>query len=95
MDFVTGMVIVFLSGMALSALTKITQAIAGRRASTVELAQMTKQLEEYSAAFEDAQAAFAAQATQLAEMQERLEFAERLLLQARERGALGGGSIQE
>jgi len=94
-DFVTGMVIVFLSGMALSTLTKIGQAIAGRRGSASELVQITKQLEEYSAALEDAQATLAAQATQLAEMQERLDFAERLLLQARDRGALGVGQPRE
>ena len=40
---------------------------------------------------EDAQTTLTNQSTQLAELQERLDFAERLLAQARDRSALGAG----
>jgi uncharacterized protein YycO len=67
----------------------IAGAIAGRGASRSELAQITQRLEQDAAALEDAQATLAHQSTQLAELQERLDFAERLLAQARDRSALG------
>jgi len=48
-------------------------------------------LEQYATALEDAQTSLANQSTQLAELQERIDFAERLLAQARDRSALGPG----
>src|ERR1700693_214471 len=49
----------------------IAGAIAGRRASRSELAQITQRLEPDRAALEDAQTTLAHQSTQLAELQER------------------------
>jgi uncharacterized protein YycO len=69
----------------------IAGAIAGRGASRSELAQITQRLEQDAAALEDAQTTLAHQSTQLAELQERVDFAERLLAQARDRSALGAG----
>jgi chromosome segregation ATPase len=66
-------------------------AIAGRGGSRSQLAQLSQRLEQHSAALDDAQASLASQATQLAELQERVDFAERLLAQARDRAALGPG----
>jgi predicted nucleic acid-binding Zn-ribbon protein len=70
-------------------------AIRGRGASRSELAQLREQLEQQAAELEDAQNSVASQSTQLAELQERLDFAERLLAQGRDRAALkpreGGG----
>jgi exonuclease VII small subunit len=67
----------------------IAGAIAGRGASRSEIAQITQRLDQDAAALEDAQTTLANQSTQLAELQERLDFAERLLAQARARPALG------
>ena len=47
------------------------------------------QLEQQVAALEDAQATLADQSAQLAELQERLDFTERILAQSRERSSLG------
>jgi hypothetical protein len=47
------------------------------------------QVEQQAAALEDAQAALADQSAQLAELQERLDFAERILAQSRDRPSLG------
>ena len=69
----------------------IAGAIAGRGASRSELAQIKQRLEQHAAALEDAQTTLTSQSTQLAELQERLDFAERLLAQARDRSALGAG----
>ncbi len=69
----------------------IAGAIAGRGPSRSELAQIKQRLEQDAAALEDAQTTLTNQGTQLAELQERLDFAERLLAQARDRSALGAG----
>jgi chromosome segregation ATPase len=66
-------------------------AIAGRGGSRSQLAQISQRLEQHAAALDDAQASLASQSTQLAELQERVDFAERLLAQARDRAALGPG----
>ena len=88
---------VFILALAIAASTlvlvakAIAGAIAGRGTSRSELAQIKQRLEQDAAALEDAQITLANQSTQLAELQERLDFAERLLAQARDRSALGAG----
>lgn len=92
---------VFLFALAIAATTvimvarTIAGAIAGRGGSRSELGQMKEQLELQAAALEDAENTLANQATQLAELQERLDFTERLLTQGRDRNALGPGSPGE
>jgi hypothetical protein len=54
-----------------------------------ELARVKQQVDQLAAALEDAQSALADQSTQIAELHERVDFAERLLAQARDRLALG------
>ena len=54
-----------------------------------EPAGMKQQLEQQAGALEDAQTTLADQSAQLAELQERLDFAERLLAQGRDRQVLG------
>ena len=88
---------VFILALAIAATTlvlvakAIAGAIAGRGASRSELAEIKQRFEEHAAALEDAQTTLTTQSTQLVELQERLDFAERLLAQARDRSALGGG----
>ena len=88
---------VFLFALAMVATTAvlvaraIAGAISGRGASRSELAQLREQLEQHAAALEDAQNSVASQSTQLAELQERVDFAERLLAQGRDRAALRPG----
>lgn len=88
---------VFLLGLAILATTAvlvvktIAGAIAGRGASRSELAQIGERLEQQAAELDDAQTSLANQSTQIAELQERLDFAERLLAQARDRSVLGPG----
>jgi len=86
-----------LLGLAIVAMTAvmvakvIAGAIAGRGASRSDIAQIREQLEQHTVALEDAQTNLADQSSELAELQERLDFAERLLAQSRDRSALGPG----
>lgn len=88
---------VFILALSIAATTmilvvrSIAGAIAGRGSSRSELAQIKQRLDEHAAALEDAQTTVTNQSTQLAELQERLDFAERLLAQAKDRSALGAG----
>lgn len=89
---------VFLIGLAIvgSTAVLVVKTIAGvftgRRGSRPELADIKEQLEQQTAAIEDAQAIIADQAAQLGEFHERLDFAERLLAQGRDRPELNPGN---
>ena len=87
---------VFLIALAMvaTAAVLVARAIAGAisgRGGRSELAQVREQLEQHSAALQDAETTLAHQSTQLAELQERVDFTERLLAQGRDRTALGPG----
>ena len=60
-----------------------------------ELARIAEQLDQQAVALEDAQRTLANQSTQLTELQERVDFAERLLAQVRDRAALGARDKRE
>lgn len=91
MTFLTGLFIIILGGMALGAITEVAKAIGRRRVSASELADLRHQLEQNVEELEEARTTLTTQGAQLAELQERLDFAERMLTQARDRGALGAG----
>ena len=88
---------VFILALAMAATTmivvvrSIAGAIAGRGSSRSELAQIKQRLDEHAAALEDAQTTVTNQASQVAELQERVDFAERLLAQSKDRSALKAG----
>lgn len=88
---------VFILALGIAAATmmvvvkSIAGAIAGRGSSRSELAQIKQRLDEHAAALEDAQTTATNQASQLAELQERVDFAERLLAQSKDRSALRAG----
>ena len=88
---------VFLIALAIAGTTlvlvagAIAGAIRGRGSSRSDVAQLSEQVERYAAALEDTQASVANQSAQLAELQERLDFAERLLVQGQDRAALRPG----
>ena len=88
---------VFLFAITIAATTAvlvvraIAGAIGGRGAWRSEVAQLREQLQQHAATLEDAETLLAGQSTQLAELEERLDFAERLLAQSRDRTAVGPG----
>ena len=69
----------------------IAGAIRGRGTSKSEAGQLSNQLKDHAAALEDVQNTLASQASQLAELHERLDFAERLLAQGKDRTPLKPG----
>lgn len=69
----------------------VAAAIGGRAASRSEIAELREQLDQHAAALGEIESTLVSQSPQLAELQERLDFAERLLVQGRERTALGPG----
>jgi outer membrane murein-binding lipoprotein Lpp len=85
---------VFLIALAIAGTTlvmvagAISGAIRGRGSSRAEVSQLSEQLKDHAAALEDVQNSLAAQSSQVAELQERLDFAERLLAQGRDRAVL-------
>ena len=91
MTFLTGLFIIILGGMAVGAITEVAKAIGRRGVSASELSDLRQQLEQNLEALDEARTTLANQGAQLTELQERLDFAERMLTQARDRGALGAG----
>ena len=85
---------VFLIALAIAGTTlvlvagAIAGAIRGRGSSRSELSHLSDQLKDHAAALEDVQNNLASQSSQLAELQERVDFAERPLAQSRDRPAL-------
>jgi hypothetical protein len=68
----------------------IAGAITGRKGSR-NVEELREQMDRQAAALEDAENALANQSAQIAELQERLDFTERVLTQGRERSALRPG----
>jgi len=90
MSVITALFFIALAGIAAGGVTGIAKAIAGRGAARADVAELKVLVGQYAAELDDAEGQLAGQAAQLAELQERMDFAERLLAQARERKALGG-----
>lgn len=92
---------VFLAGLGIVAFTaimivkSIAAAITGRGGARSDLGQLKEQLEQHAAALQDAESGLAHQSTQIAELQERLDFTERLLAQGRDHRAVGPGEERE
>jgi predicted nucleic acid-binding Zn-ribbon protein len=60
----------------------------GRGSLKSEVSRLSDELKDHAAALEDVQHSLAIQSSQMAELQERLDFAERLLAQGRDRTVL-------
>jgi hypothetical protein len=88
---------VFLTALAIAGTTivlavgAIASAIRGRGSSQSEVARLAGQVKDQAAALEDVQHTLASQSNVLDELQERLDFTERMLAQSRDRSALRPG----
>lgn len=87
----TGLFILALVGIAAGTIGEITKAIVRRGAGARDIADLRALVEQHAAALEEAQDTIAGQAAQLVELQERVDFAERVLAQVRNRKELGPG----
>jgi uncharacterized protein YycO len=85
---------VFLTALVIAGATlvlvagAIAGALRGRGSSRSEVAHLSDQLRDQAAALEDVQNGLANQSSQMAELQERLDSAERMLAQSRDRAVL-------
>ena len=95
MNVLLALFILAVTGIVADTLVKVAKARSGGGAITVlrgELDDLNQQLLDQSAALADAQVTIAAQAELIQELHERVDFAERILTQVREKGTLGRGS---
>ena len=95
MGFMGGLFIIIMAGIVADALVKIIKHRAGAPQMLAGLEDLRHQLEDQANRLTDAQAALASQEAQLQEVQERLDFAERVLTQVRDRPGLGAGPSPE
>jgi hypothetical protein len=88
---------VFLIALAIAGTTlvlvtgAIAGAIRGRGSPKSEVARLSDRMESHEIGLDDVRNQLADQASQLAELQERLDFAERMLAHRRDSSALGPG----
>lgn len=95
MNVLVGIFILVMTGIVGDTIVKVAKARLGggmAKALRGELDDLAQQLQDQSAALADAQSTIVAQAESIQELHERVDFAERILTQAREKGALGRGS---
>lgn len=95
MGFLTALFVLCIVGVVGDTVVKVAKARGGAgalKAMRGELDEVNQQLLDQSAALADAQAIIAAQAESIQELHERMDFAERIMTQARERGMLERGS---
>ena len=90
----------FIMGLAIAGTTVIVivKTIAGafrRGHDTRDAGQVREILDEHAATLDEYRNTIVSQGQQLAELQERVDFAERLLAQTRERAALKPGDKQD
>ena len=92
MNVLIGIFILIMAGIVAGTITEIFKVKARRSgASLAELDDLKRLVREQAADLADAEARLGAQAEALDDVQERLNFAERMLTQMRDRPAVGPG----
>jgi hypothetical protein len=89
--FIGWIFLVIMAGILADTIVKIVKHRGGSPQVRAELEELRRQLEDQANRLTDAQATLASQDAQLQEMHERLDFAERILIQGRDRPGLGAG----
>ena len=95
MNILIALFVLAVIGIVGDTIVKVAKARSGGGASKAlrgELDDLGQQLQDQAAVLADAQATILAQADSIQELHERLDFTERILTQAREKGLLGRGS---
>ena len=92
MDVLSTLMIIGVATVAGETVIRVARArAAGAKGLQARLDQLQQQSDDQASALADVEAHLAGQEGQVRELQERLDFAERLLTQARARSALGPG----
>jgi len=89
--FMGGIFFIIMVGILADTIVKIVKHRAGSPQLRAELEELRRQLDDQANRLTDAQTTLAGQDAQLQEMQERLDFTERILTQVRDRPGLGAG----
>jgi chromosome segregation ATPase len=93
MDVLTTLMIIGVATVAGETVIRVARARAGGAPRLqAHLDQLQQQFDDQASAFEEVQSHVAGQEAQFRELQNRLDFAERLLTQAQDRSALGPGA---
>ena len=94
MSVILALFILAVTGIVADTIVKVAKARSGGGARVLrgELDELNQLVQDQSAALADAQATIAAQTDSIQELHERVDFAERILTQVREKGLLGRGS---
>ena len=95
MNVLLALFILAVIGIVGDTIVKVVKLRAGGGAGKAlrgEIDDLTQQLQDQSAVLADAQATIATQAEAIQELHERVDFAERILTQVREKGMIGRGS---
>ena len=91
MNFLLGLLILCIVGIVGDTIVKVAKSRSGAPALRAQLDELSQQLQDQAAALADAQATIAGQAEELLELHERVDFAERMLTQVRDRSVLPRG----
>jgi uncharacterized membrane-anchored protein YhcB (DUF1043 family) len=95
MDVLTTLMIIGVATVAGETVIRVARAKAGGATRLqAHLDQLQQQFDDQSSALTEAQSHLAGQEVQFRELQDRLDFAERLLTQAQDRSALSPGGKQ-
>ena len=95
MDVLTALMIIGVATVAGETVIRVAKARAGGAPRVqAHLDQLQQQLEDQASAVVEVQSQVAGQEAQFRELQDRLDFAERLLTQAQDPSALGPGARQ-
>lgn len=91
MTIITGLFIIALAGIAAGMVGSIAKALGRRSVPPSEVADLKALIDQNAGDLEETRRELASQSAHLADLEERVDFAERLLAQARERKALDAG----
>ena len=88
MNIIIALFVLAVTGIVADTIVKVAKARGGGAGSKA----LRGELDDLGQQLQDAQATIASQAESIQELHERLDFTERILTQAREKGALGRGA---
>lgn len=92
MEVLAGLFILALAGIAADTVTKVVKSRGNAPLLRAQLDELQQQVHDQAASLADANAVIIEQGESIQELHERVDFAERILTQARESGQLGRGS---
>ena len=91
MGVFSGLFVIIIAGIVADTIVKLVKARSGSPQLRTELEELRQQIREQAAGLANAHAALASQDAQIQELHERVDFAERIIAQGRDKPGLGAG----